>query len=46
MAKKQSTPRVSSIAGKVLSGQRATPSQTRTLAGSVLAQDEKPKGKK
>ncbi len=42
MAKKQSTPATSSLASRVLSGAvKPTPSQTRTLAASVLGQDEK-----
>lgn len=42
MAKKTSTPRVSTLASKVLSG-KTTPNKTqqKTLAASVLAQDEK-----
>lgn len=46
MATKQSTPKTSSLASKVLSGQvKPTPSQVKTLAASVLSQDEK-KGNK
>jgi len=47
MAKKQSGNKASSIAGKVLAGQKPTPSQVKTLAASVLGQDEKkgPRGK-
>ena len=47
MAKKQSGDRPSTLAAKVLSGQikRPTPAQTKTLAASVLSQDEK-KGKR
>jgi len=41
MPKKQSTDKVSTIAGKVLAGKKATPKETRTLAASVLGQDEK-----
>ena len=41
MAKKQSSPKTSSIAGKVLAGKKATPSEARRLAASVLSQDEK-----
>ncbi len=42
MPKKQSTPQVSTLASKVLSGKvKPTPKQTRTLAASVLSQDEK-----
>lgn len=44
MTKKQSSPRASSIAGKVLAGKPATKSEVKTLAASVLSQDEK-KGK-
>lgn len=40
MAKKQSSDKVSSIAGKVLSQGKATPKQAKTLAASVLSQDE------
>lgn len=45
MPKKQSGNKPSSIAGKVLVGKKATPKQVKTLAGSVLSQDEK-KGKR
>ncbi len=46
MTKKQSSPDVSSLAGKVLSGaKKATPSDAKKLAASVLSQDEK-KGQK
>jgi hypothetical protein len=42
MPKKQSSPPVSTLASKVLSGDvKPTPKQTRTLAASVLSQDEK-----
>lgn len=41
VAKKQSSSSVSSIAGKVLGGKKATPAETRKLAASVLSQDEK-----
>lgn len=41
MAKKQSGDKASSIAGKVLRGQTPTKPQIRTLAASVLGQDEK-----
>ena len=41
MPKKQSSPKVSSIAGKVLAGKKPTPTQAKTLAASVLSQDEK-----
>jgi hypothetical protein len=47
MAKKPSSPRdsgktPSSIAGKVLAGQKPTPKEARTLAASVLSQNQKP----
>lgn len=46
MTKKQSGNKTSSLAGKVLSGHRkATQSDARKLAASVLSQDEK-KGKR
>jgi len=41
MSKKQSSSKASTIAGKVLATGKATPSQVKTLAGSVLSQDEK-----
>lgn len=41
MAKKQSTPRVSTIAAKVLAGKKPTMAEAKKLAGSVLSQDEK-----
>jgi hypothetical protein len=41
MSKKQSSSKVSTLAGKVLSGQKPTPKQAKTLAASVLSQDEK-----
>lgn len=41
MAKKQSSSKASSIAGKVLAGKAATKSEVKTLAASVLSQDEK-----
>lgn len=44
MAKKQSSQTTSSIAGKVLAGKKATPTEVKKLAASVLSQDEK-KGK-
>lgn len=45
MAKKQSTPPVSSLAGKILSGaKKPTAADAKKLAASVLSQDEK-KGK-
>ena len=41
MPKKQSGSKVSSLASKVLSGgKKATPSDARRLAASVLSQDE------
>jgi|GEM_PF-4072364 len=46
MAKKESRPPMSSLAGKVLSGKKATAKQVKSLAGSVLSQDEKPAPKK
>jgi hypothetical protein len=46
MPKKQSSSKTSTLASKVLSGKvKATPKQSRTLAASVLGQDEK-KGQK
>lgn len=45
MAKKQSGNKASSIAGRVLAGEKPTLKQVRTLAASVLGQDEK-KGKR
>lgn len=46
MPKKQSSDKVSSLAAKVLSGsKKATPKDAKTLAASVLSQDEK-KGKR
>lgn len=45
MAKKQSTPPISSLASKVLSGaKKPTTADAKKLAASVLSQDEK-KGK-
>jgi len=42
MTKKQTSPDVSTLAARVLSGSvKPTPSQVRTLAGSALGQDEK-----
>ncbi len=42
MAKKQSSSKVSSLAGKVLSGdKKATQADAKKLAASVLSQDEK-----
>ncbi len=42
MTKKQSTPKTSSLASKVLSGQKkATQNDAKRLAASVLSQDEK-----
>lgn len=42
MAKKQTTPRLSTLAGKILSGdKKPTAADAKRLAGSVLGQDEK-----
>jgi hypothetical protein len=41
MATKQSSSRTSSIAGKVLAGAKPTPTQAKSLAASVLGQDER-----
>ncbi len=41
MPTKQSSSKASTIAGKVLAGQKPTQAQIKTLAASVLAQDEK-----
>jgi hypothetical protein len=42
MAKKQSTPSVSTLASKVLSGaKKPTAAEARRLAASVLSQDER-----
>jgi len=41
MSKKQSSSKASSIAGKVLGGKKPTPTEIKTLAASVLGQDEK-----
>jgi hypothetical protein len=47
MPTKQSTPKLSTLASKVLSGTKsATPAESRRLAASVLSQDEKPGNKK
>ena len=49
MPKKQSTSKVSTIAGKVLAGKKPTYAEAKTLAASALSQDEKKgqgKGKK
>lgn len=46
MAKKQSSPKVSSLASKVLAGdKKPTKTEIKRLAASVLSQDEK-KGQK
>lgn len=45
MAKKQSGDKMASLAGKVLAGKKATATEARKLAASVLGQDEK-KGKR
>ncbi|MEH6487081.1 hypothetical protein [Hyphomonas oceanitis] len=44
MPKKQSSQKVSSIASKALQGKPVTKKEVKSLAGSVLGQDEK-KGK-
>lgn len=44
MAKKQSGNATSSLASKVLAGKKPTAKEAKSLAGSVLGQDEK-KGK-
>ena len=42
MAKKQSSPKISSLAAKVLSGaKKPTATDAKKLAASVLSQDEK-----
>lgn len=41
MPKKQSSSKVSSLASKVLAGKKPTPSEAKSLAASVLSQDEK-----
>jgi hypothetical protein len=41
MPKKQSSSKASTLAGKVLAGHKPTPKQSKTLAASVLSQDEK-----
>lgn len=38
---KQSSPKASSIAGRVLAGEKPTTKEAKTLAASVLSQDEK-----
>ncbi len=45
--RKQSGDKASSIAGKVLGGKKPTAEEVKTLAASVLSQDEKkgPRGK-
>lgn len=45
MAKKQSSPKISTTAGQVLQSGKATPKQAKQLAASVLSQDEQ-KGNK
>lgn len=40
MAKKQSGNKTASLAGKILSGKKATQKEAKTLAASVLSQDE------
>lgn len=39
--KKQSSPTTSTLASKVLQGHKPTTKEAKTLAGSVLGQDEK-----
>lgn len=47
MAKKQSSPKTSTLASKVLSGaKKPTVKDAKTLAASVLSQDEKKGNKK
>ena len=41
MVSKQSSPKASTIAAKVLAGKQPTKREALTLAGSVLSQDEK-----
>ena len=41
MAKKQTSSKVSTLAGQVLAGKKPTAKEAKTLAGSVLSQDEK-----
>ena len=41
MPKKQSSDKVSTLAGKVLAGKKPTAQEAKTLAASVLSQDEK-----
>jgi hypothetical protein len=41
MAKKQSTSSTSTLASQVLAGKKPTPAQAKTLAASVLGQDER-----
>ncbi len=43
--RKQTSDKVSTLAAKVLKGKKPTPAEARTLAGSVLTQDET-KGKR
>jgi hypothetical protein len=45
MPKKQSSSTVSTLASKVLAGKKPTTSEAKSLAASVLSQDEK-KGQK
>ena len=40
MVKKESTSKTSSIAAKVLAGKKPTPKEAKSLAASVLSQDE------
>lgn len=47
MPKKQSSSKVSTLASKVLTGKKPTASEAKSLAASVLSQDEtKGQGKK
>jgi hypothetical protein len=41
MTKKQSSPSMSTLASQVLSGKKPTAAEARSLAASVLSQDEK-----
>lgn len=45
MAKKTSSDKTASLAGRVLAGKKATAKEAKTLAASVLSQDET-KGRK
>lgn len=37
---KESSPKVSTLAGKVMAGKKPTPAESKRLAASVLSQDE------